>query len=91
MNNLKQTEESKMVKQEKPQIISAGRGIRAKVWKNENDRGCWYNVTFSRTYKDDSGNFQDSDSFGRDDLLHVGFLADQAFRTILKTEKKKDE
>lgn len=79
-------EENKMSK--KPQTIKAGRGIRAKVWSNENDKGAWKSVTIKRTYKDEDGKFHDSDSFSGDDLLHVAFLA---FNIYSRMQRKKEE
>ena len=67
----------------KPIRIKAARGVHAKLWKNRNEHGEWYNVTISRVYKDDVGEFQDSDSFSRDDLLQVAFIAQKAFELIV--------
>src|ERR1035438_7933417 len=51
--------------------------IKAAVWRNETESGVRYNVTFSRIYKD-GDNWKSTDSFGRDDLLLLGKVADQA-------------
>ena len=67
----------------KPVRIKAGRGVVAKLWRNQNKNGPWYNVTITRVYTDDEGEFHDSDSFSRDDLLHVAYAAQQAFDHIL--------
>jgi len=72
-----------MAKHDAPYTIRVGRGIKAKVWTNNNgDKSPWYNVTFARSYRDDNGNFQDSDSFCRDDLLHLARAAQKAFDYI---------
>ena len=55
--------------------------IKAAVWKNETENGIRYNVTFSRLYKD-GDQWQSTDSFGRDDLLLLGKVADQAHSWI---------
>ena len=79
-------------KNKKPTIIKVGRGIRAKLWKNSNENGQWYNVTISRVYKDDHGDFQDFESFTRDDLLQVAFVAQKAFDDIInQTNEDEDE
>ena len=67
----------------KPTRIKAGRGVVAKLWKNRNQNGEWFNITINRVYKDDDGEFQDSDSFSRDDLLQVAFVARKAFDHII--------
>ncbi len=56
--------------------IRLGR-IRAAIWENETANGTRHNVTFSRLYKDGE-QWKDSDSFGRDDLLLLGKVADAA-------------
>ena len=56
--------------------------IKAAVWENEADQKKFYNVTFARTYRDDQNKFHDSDSFGRDDLLVVAKIANEAHTFI---------
>lgn len=63
--------------------IRLGR-IKAAVWENEADQKKFYNVTFARTYRDEQKNFHDSDSFGRDDLLVVAKLANEAHTFIFE-------
>jgi hypothetical protein len=70
-------------KKQKPIRIKAGRGVVAKLWRNSNKNGEWFNVTISRIYKDDDGDFQDSESFSRDDLLQVAYAANKAFDHII--------
>ena len=56
--------------------------IKAAVWKNETETGARYNVTFRRLYKD-GDQWKTTDSFGRDDLLLLGKVADQAHSWIV--------
>jgi hypothetical protein len=65
------------------QTFRLGR-IKAAVWENEADSKKFYNVTFARTYVDDAKNYQDTDSFGRDDLPLVAKLADRAHTFIFE-------
>jgi hypothetical protein len=58
--------------------------IKAAIWENESDKQKFYSVTFARGYMDEAKNWHDSDSFGRDDLLLVGKLADQAHTFIFE-------
>ena len=67
----------------KPITIKAARGVRAKLWRNTSRKGEWFSVSISRVYKDDVGEFQDSQSFSRDDLLHVAYAAQKAFEYIV--------
>lgn len=41
--------------------------VKATVWQN----GDYYNVTLTRSYKDDKGDYKDGDSFGHADLLNA--------------------
>jgi hypothetical protein len=80
-----------MAKQNAPFPINVGRGIKAKVWTNNGNKGTWYNVTFARCYRDDEGNFQDSDSYLRDDLLHLARACLKAFDHINDQLQGEDE
>ncbi len=56
--------------------------LKAAVWENAGEQRAFYNVSFTRTYLDSEKKFRDSDSFGRDDLLLLAKLADQAHTFI---------
>jgi hypothetical protein len=57
--------------------------IRAAIWANHTDaHGIWFNVTVTRRYKE-GDRWQDTTSFGRDDLPLVAKAADMAFAWIL--------
>src|SRR4029077_16067089 len=64
--------------EEKQQPVQAVRlrNIRAAVWANRNDGGTYYTVTFSRSYRDQEGNWHTTESFERDALLHPAKAAD---------------
>ena len=67
--------------------------VKAAIWKNDTDNGVRYKTTFSRLYKDGE-EWKNTDSFGRDDLLVLAKLADQAHSWIheqSQEEKKGDE
>lgn len=52
--------------------------VRAAIWQNEADGGAVrHSVTFSRLYKD-GDQWKDSASFGRQELLLLGKVADAA-------------
>lgn len=53
--------------------------IKATIWKQNSDNGDFFRVTFSRSYKDDAGNWHDSDSFSGTELLRLARLATKAF------------
>ena len=51
--------------------------VAAAIWKNKTSKGTFYNISFSRLYKEGT-EWKRSDSFGRDDLLLLAKLADLA-------------
>jgi hypothetical protein len=62
--------------------IKIGRLVAA-IWRNEIEGGAIrHNVTFSRLYKPEGEQWRNSSSFGRDDLLLLGKLADQVHSWI---------
>ena len=62
------------------------------VWYNENESGRgWHNVQIVRLYRDDDGNWQRSQSFGRDDLPLVMKVADALHTWIHQTWQEKDD
>jgi hypothetical protein len=61
--------------------IRLGR-IRAAIWANHStSRETWFNVTVSRLYKD-GDRWQDTATFGRDDLPIVAKVVDMAYAWI---------
>ncbi len=61
--------------------IRVGR-IRAAIWENETKNGARHNVTFSRLYRDEEGEWHDSTSFGRDDLPLLCKVSDRVHSWI---------
>jgi hypothetical protein len=57
------------------------RGLCVTLWKNDGKNGPFYTATPSRRYKQDE-QWQDSDSFGEDDLLLLAELAKEAHAWI---------
>lgn len=58
--------------------------VRAAIWENDVENGKRHNVTLSRLYKDDEGEWRDSTSFGRDDLPLVAKVSDLAHTWIFE-------
>ena len=57
--------------------------IKAAIWENETQNGSRHNVTISRLYRDGE-KWNDSASFGRDDLPLVAKVVDQAHSWIFE-------
>lgn len=63
--------------------------IKAAIWKNDTQNGVRHNVTFARLYKD-GDEWKSTDSFGRDDLLVLAKVADQAHSWIFEQSQEED-
>ena len=74
-------------KQRPAHTIRYGR-LKVTIWRNESDKGPWYSVVLTRSYQDAQGDWQRSSSFGRDDLLLVAKLCDQAHSWIHRQTAK---
>lgn len=62
--------------------------INGAIWRNTNGKGIYYAVSFERLYRDDSGTWRSSQSFGRDDLLVIARVAAHAFDAICELQQK---
>ena len=56
--------------------------LTATIWKNDSDKGPWFSVTPSRSYKQGE-EWKETDGFGFDDLLTLAKLIDQAHSWIM--------
>jgi hypothetical protein len=64
--------------------------IKAAIWENKTENGTRFNVTVSRIYKD-GDQWKSTDSFGRDDLLVLAKVVDQAHTWIFENAKPHDD
>jgi hypothetical protein len=55
--------------------------IKAAIWRNDTANGPRHNVTFGRLYRE-GDQWRSTESFGRDDLLVLAKVADQAHTWI---------
>jgi hypothetical protein len=66
--------------------------VRAAVWMNEGSNGSWPSVTFSRLFKDKTtGQWQDSQSFSREDLPLLIKAADQVHTYLYRPGERAAE
>ncbi len=63
-----------------PKEVRMG-SIKATIWKNDTEAGTRHYVTFSRLYGD-VASWKSTESFGRDDLLLLAKVADEAHSWI---------
>ena len=67
--------------------VRLGRIVGA-VWaNNDGDGHTWFNVTFARIYRDDAGNWQRADSFGKSDLPLLIKVADRCHDWMFEQAK----
>ena len=74
----------------KPVHTVRHRSIKAAIWKNETSNGPMYNVTIVRSYRDDNGDWKDSQSIGYDDLMNVAALMYEAHAYISSLRAKEN-
>ena len=60
------------------------RNITAAIWQNAGERGTWFSVTFSRSYRDAQNNWHTSESFSGPDLLVLAEVARAVFAWIVQ-------
>ena len=58
--------------------------LQATIWRNVNEKGSWYSVTPTRSYKQGDETWKETDSLGTDDLLGMAKLLDQAHTWIIR-------
>jgi len=61
--------------------------VKAAIWENQAGERTRYNVTFSKRYRDAEGQWKTTHSFGRNDLLVLAKVADQAHSRIVELEQ----
>jgi hypothetical protein len=66
--------------------VRAG-AIELSIWKNDGEKGSWYSVTASRSYKQGE-EWKQTDSFGQDDLLLLAKLFDIAHTWIMGQQQQ---
>jgi hypothetical protein len=63
--------------------------LQVTVWRNTGERGTYYTVNPTRSYKADDGSWRETDSLGQDDLLAMAELLREAYHWI-KHQKRAD-
>jgi hypothetical protein len=51
--------------------------LQATIWRNHSEKGNWYSVNLTRSYKVNEG-WRETDALGQDDLLPAAKLLDMA-------------
>ena len=58
--------------------------LQATIWRNISEKGTWYSVTPSRSYKQGDETWRETDSLGYDDILAMAKLLDEAHTWITR-------
>lgn len=53
--------------------------LKASVWKNEGEKGPYFTVTLAKTYKDEQGQYRDTQSFSGTEILRISELGRVAY------------
>jgi hypothetical protein len=61
--------------------------VKAAIWRNEGPTGAWHSVIFERIYKD-GDEWKSTANFGREDLLVLAKVADQAHTWAVEQEAR---
>jgi hypothetical protein len=60
--------------------------LQVTIWRNHGEKGNWYSVNLSRSYKVDEG-WRETDALGQDDLLPAAKLLDMADTWIMHQQQ----
>ena len=61
--------------------------LQVTIWRNSGEKGSWYSVTSSRSYKQGDDAWKETDSLGREDLLPMAKLLDLADTWIMHQQQ----
>jgi hypothetical protein len=61
--------------------------LQVTVWRNHSEKGAWYSVTPSRSYKQGDDTWRETDSLGFDDLLPMAKLFDLAHTWVMHQQQ----
>lgn len=64
--------------------------VQVAVWANKGIKGTWLSVTVSRSYRNERGDWQDSNGFGLQDLPLLCKLLDLAFDSMSNPQGQPD-
>ena len=65
--------------------------VKGTIWPNGTEEQPRHNVTFSRLYKDDAGEWKTTQSFGRNDLLVLAKVADLAHTRLFELPREEEQ
>ena len=66
----------------KPIDVMRDGNLKASIWENTNEKGPYFTTTFARSYRDEKGDWHDTQTFFRSDLLRISELGRRAYGRI---------
>lgn len=63
--------------------------LQVTIWRNTGDKGNWYSVVSTRSYKQGDDSWKETDSFNADDCLAMAELLREAYAWI-KMQRRAD-
>ena len=60
----------------------------ASVWRNQSDKGPYYTVTVTRSFRDENGEYKNTHSIPSNDLLRVSELQRSAHQFVLELRRE---
>ena len=61
--------------------------LQVTIWRNQSEKGNWYSVIPTRSYKQGDDTWKETDSLGFDDLLTMAKLFDMAHTWIMHQQQ----
>lgn len=74
----------------KPASTIRDGAIKATIWRNQGEKGDFHSVRITRTWKDEQGNYHDSDRFTGAELLRVAHVATKAYEQLASLRQSED-
>jgi len=75
----------------KPVHVLRRRGVKVSIFENQSGNATFHKTTAQKVYRDDTGAWKTTSSFGRDDLPIVVRLLERAWEWILDREAAPDK
>jgi hypothetical protein len=76
-----------MSNNEKPAHKIRAGALEVAIWRRDGEKGAFYNVSMSRSYKQGE-EWKQSDSYGADDLLLLAKLLDMAHTWVMNQQQQ---
>ncbi|MBB4123961.1 hypothetical protein [Martelella radicis] len=64
--------------------------VKAAIWENDGEKGSFDSVTFARSYRDQDGNYADTNRFSGTDLLKLSRLAEQSYDAVQERQNERN-